>query len=62
MERSKALEATNILYKLESAEGFLDTVASANTIMSDLPNEMYDALKCFAKDWVEKYKQELEDL
>ena len=62
MERSKALEATNILYKLESAESFLDEVASAKTIMSDLPDEMYDALKGFAKDWVEKYKQKLADL
>ena len=62
MERSKAIEATNILYKLESAERFLDIVASASTIMSDLPKEMYDALKCFAKEWVEKYKQELDAL
>ena len=62
MERSKALEATQVLYHLESAESFLDEVTSAKTIMSDIPDEMYDALKCFAKDWVEKYKQKLEAL
>lgn len=62
MERSKALEATNILYKLESAESFLDEVASAKTITSDISDEMYDALKGFAKEWVEKYKKQLEEL
>ena len=62
MERSKALEVTYILYKLENAEAFLDEIASAKTITSDLPDEMYDALKCFAKDWVEKYKKQLEAL
>ena len=62
MKRSKALEVTQTLYNLESAESFLDEVTSASTIMSDIPDEMYDALKCFAKDWVEKYKQKLEAL
>lgn len=62
MERSKALEVTQTLYNLENAEAFLDEVASAKTITSDIPDEMYDALKCFAKDWVEKYKQKLADL
>ena len=62
MERSKALEATKALYNLESAESFLDEVVSAKTIMSDISDEMYDALKSFAKDWVEKYKQELDAL
>lgn len=62
MERSKALEATQVLYNLESAERFLDIATSANTITSELPDEMYDALKCFAKDWVEKYKKQLEEL
>lgn len=61
MERSKAVEATRILDDLESAERFLDEVTSTHTLV-DLPDDMYDALKCFAKDWVEKYKQELEDL
>lgn len=62
MERSKALEVTQTLYNLESAESFLDEVTSASTIMSDIPDEMYEALKCFAQDWVEKYKQKLEAL
>ena len=62
MERSKALEATQTLYNLENAESFLDEVVSAKTIMSDIPDEMYDALKCFAQEWVEKYKQKLADL
>ena len=62
MERSKALEAAQVLLDLESAESFLDEVASASTIMSDLPDEMYGALKGFAKEWVEKYKQKLADL
>lgn len=62
MERSKALEVTQTLYNLEGAESFLDEVASAKTLISDISDEMYDALKCFAKDWVEKYKQKLEDL
>ena len=62
MERSKALEATKALYNLESAESFLDEVTSAKTIMSDISDEMYDALKCSAKDWVEKYKKQLEEL
>lgn len=62
MERSKALEATYVLYKLENAESFLDEVVSAKTLTSDISDEMYDALKCFAKDWVEKYKKQLEDL
>jgi hypothetical protein len=61
MERSKAIEATRILDNLESAERFLDEVTSTHTI-TDLPDDMYDALKCFAKDWVEKYKQELDAL
>ena len=62
MERSKALEAAYVLCNLESAESFLDEVSSAKTLTSDLPDEMYAALKCFAQDWVEKYKQKLEDL
>lgn len=62
MERSKALEATQVLYNLESAESFLDEVTSAKTITSDISDEMYDALKGFAKEWVEKYKQKLKDL
>lgn len=62
MERSRALEATYILYKLENAEAFLDEVVSAKTITSDLPEDMYGALKGFAKEWVEKYKQKLADL
>ena len=61
MERSKALEVTQVLYDLESAESFLDEVVSTKTIIN-LSDEMYDALKCFAKDWVEKYKQKLEEL
>ena len=61
MERSKALEATQVLYHLESAESFLDEVTSAKTLV-DLPDDMYGALKDFAKEWVEKYKQKLEDL
>lgn len=62
MERSKAVEAMQVLYNLESAERFLDEVVSAKMIASDISDEMYDALKCFAKDWVEKYKQKLADL
>lgn len=62
MERSKALEVTKTLYNLENAENFLDEITSAKTIMSDISDEMYDALKCFAKDWVEKYRQKLEEL
>lgn len=61
MERSKALEAAQVLLDLESAEGFLDEVTSTKTIV-DLPDDMYDALKGFAKDWVEKYKKKLADL
>ena len=61
MERSKAVEATQTLYDLESAERFFDEVTSTHTIV-ELPDEMYDALKCFAKDWVEKYKQKLDAL
>lgn len=62
MERSKALEATQVLYNLESAESFLDEVTSAKTITSDISDEMYDALKGFAKEWVEKYEQKLKEL
>ena len=62
MERSKALEVTQTLYNLESAESFLDEVTSAKTIMSDISDEMYDALKGFAQDWVETYRQKLADL
>lgn len=62
MERNKALEATQVLYNLESAESFLDEVTSAKTLVSDISDEMYDALKCFAKEWVEKYKKQLEGL
>ena len=61
MERSKALEAAQVLLDLESAERFFDEVTSTKTII-DLPEDMYGALKGFAKDWVEKYKQKLEDL
>ena len=59
MERSKALEATQALYDLESAERFLDEVLSEQEVIADLPDEMYGALKCFAKEWVEKYEQKL---
>ena len=62
MERNKALEVTQTLYSLESAESFLDEVTSASTIMSDIPDEMYDALKVFAREWVEQYKQKLANL
>lgn len=61
MERSKALEAAQVLLDLEGAESFLDEVTSTKTIV-DLPEDMYGALKGFAKDWVEKYKQKLADL
>lgn len=62
MERSKALEAAQVLLDLESAERFFDEVLSEQGVIEDLPEDMYDALKGFAKDWVEKYKQKLEDL
>jgi len=62
MERSKALEVTQVLYDLESAESFLDEVTSEKTLVSNISDEMYDALKSFAKSWVEKYKQKLEEL
>ena len=62
MERRKALEVTQVLHDLESAERFLDAVLSGQGAIDDLPEEMYGALKGFAKEWVEKYKQKLEEL
>ena len=62
MERSKALEATQVLRDLENVEDFLDAVLSAQGAIDDIPKGMYDALKSFAKEWVEKYKQKLEAL
>lgn len=62
MERSKALEATQVLYDLENAESFLDEVLSAQGAIDELPEEMYGALKSFAKEWVGKYEQKLADL
>ena len=62
MERSKALEVTKTLQDLESAENFLDDITGVNTFVSDIPIEMYDALRCFANEWVQKYKQKLEEL
>jgi hypothetical protein len=62
MERSKALEAAQVLLDLEHVESFLDEVVSERGAIDDLPDEMYNALYSFAKDWVEKYKQKLADL
>ena len=62
MERSKAIETRQTLYDLENAESFLDAVLSGQGAIDDLPEEMYGALKGFAKEWVEKYKQKLKDL
>ena len=62
MERSKALEVTQVLYDLENAESFLIEVEDAKGTMNDISDEMYDALRSFAKDWVEKYKQKLKEL
>ena len=62
MERSKALDATQTLRDLESVESFLDAVLSGQGAIDDIPKEMYDALKGFAKEWVEKYRQKLVDL
>lgn len=62
MERSKALEVTQVLYDLENAESFLIEVEDAKGTMNDISEEMYGALKGFAKEWVEKYKQKLKEL
>lgn len=62
MERSKALEAAQVLLDLESAERFLDAVLSEQETIDDLPDEMYSALEGFAKEWVGKYKRKLEEL
>lgn len=62
MERSKALEVTQVLYDLENAESFLIEVEDAKGTMNDISDEMYDALRSFAKNWVEKYKQKLKEL
>jgi hypothetical protein len=62
MERSKALEAAQALLDLEHVESFLDEVVSERGAIDDLPDEMYNALYSFAKEWVEKYKQKLADL